>query len=485
MAKDSSNGASGGRSESHAPQPCDILVRNGFVVTMDEARNVYPAGAVAIEGRRIMAIGPEREIAPRYRPLRTLDAGGASVHPGLIEGHYHSTMHLTRGAVTDDPNQRAVGGAAVDKPALYSRWINAFEDGDEYASALLACTEMLRNGFSFLLEAGTVFEPDTVAEAAEAVGLRASLADPFLWDLTTGTQAADELDRAPPDTKRCLAQLGRELRRNRDPDALVRGHVAIYGSGSASEELQRAAKACADENGVIYNKHQSFIMDDVRHETELHGRAPLVREAEMGLLGANCTYVHMNVLDDDEVEAVAQAGMSVVWHPANFMFYGLGAHTRTRMPELYRRGVDIAFGTDVAKLWTFGELPFVAYLLSREGGDYLSAEQILEMQTISAARAVGLGDMIGSLEPGKRADLVIRTNQLPDAQPGMHPVQEFVLVSRTKSVDTVIVDGEVVLRGGRLTRLDEDVVYEQARASARGLAGRVGLTPGTTWPMVI
>jgi len=90
-------------------QDCDILVQNGFVITMDGARTVYPVGAVAIEGRDIVAVGCEREVAARYRGRRVLDAGGAPVHPGLIDAHYHVTMHLTRGAVTVDPNQRAVG----------------------------------------------------------------------------------------------------------------------------------------------------------------------------------------------------------------------------------------------------------------------------------------------------------------------------------------------------------------------------------------
>ena len=122
--------------------------------------------------------------------------------------------------------------------------------------------------------------------------------------------------------------------------------------------------------------------------------------------------------------------------------------------------------------------------MTREAGDYLSAEQILEIETISAAHAIGHADRIGSLEVGKRADLVIRRNDIADAQPGLHPIQEAVLISRSKSVHTVIVDGRIVLRAGRTTRVDEGAVYAESRTAARRMADRIGLSPGTSWPSV-
>lgn len=465
-------------------QDCDILVQNGFVITMDGARTVYPAGAVAIEGRDIVAVGREREVAARYRGRRVLDAGGAPVHPGLIDAHYHVTMHLTRGAVTDDPNQRAVGGQDTGKPAIYSQWFNALTDEDEHASAMLASLEMLRNGYTCFMDPGTIFEPAAAAAAVEAVGIRATLADPFLWDLATGTQMARELERAPFGLERCLDIMGGQLWRNASPEALVQGHIAIYGSASASDELQLAAKARADEHGVPLHQHQSFTVEEVAAEDARRGRHLFVHYAEIGALGPNCTFVHMNVLRDDEVEAIAGTGISIVWHPGNFMFYGIGAHQRTRMAELYGRGVNIAFGTDIAKYWSIGEGPFLGYLVTREAGGYLPAESLFEMQTVNAARAVGLADRIGTLEVGKRADLVIRTDALADAQPGLNPVQEMVLIGRTKTVDTVIVDGQVALKDGVPTRVDQGAVHAAARASARRLTARVGLTPGTIWPMV-
>ena len=137
----------------------------------------------------------------------------------------------------------------------------------------------------------------------------------------------------------------------------------------------------------------------------------------------------------------------------------------------------MGFGTDVAKSWGFGEGPFVAYLLTRNTGEYLSADNLLEMMTIGGAKAVGLSDRIGSLEPGKRADMVMRHPDLPESQPGFDPVQDMMLVSRSRSVDTVICNGDIVIRGGRSTRLDEHSLAERARRTAHRLSTEVGLEP--------
>ena len=135
--------------------------------------------------------------------------------------------------------------------------------------------------------------------------------------------------------------------------------------------------------------------------------------AENGLIGRNSVFTHMNVLTDAEVEAIVHSGMALVWHPGNYMYYGIAPNHPSRFPELHKRGISIAFGTDVAKAWAFGELGFIAYLVSREWGHYLPSEFILEMFTLGGARAMGAEKDLGSIEPGKRADIVIRSSDLP------------------------------------------------------------------------
>jgi 5-methylthioadenosine/S-adenosylhomocysteine deaminase len=454
------------------PAPCDLMVVDGYVLTLDDERRVVPDGAVAIRSGRIVEVGPTATLRARYAPAETIDAAGAVVHPGFIDGHYHAGLHLSRGVITDNPHPAADESSG---PGVFTRWINALTDEDEHASALMASVEMVKNGFTGFVEAATAFEPDAVGSAAEAVGIRCTLADCMIWDIVGGEPMAADIPRAPCDSKRARRLLGQQVKRNREPDALVRGHVALYGLGSASEELLHAAKTLADAHGTVFHQHQNFTPEDRAFDAERFGRPPLVHFAETGILGPNVVFTHMNALDQAEVEAVIGSGMGVVWHPGNAMYYGIARATENRMPALHRGGASLTFGTDVAKVWAFGELGFIAYLLTREGGEYLSSDDLLTMFTRGGARAFGAPEELGSLEPGKRADLVIRTNDLPDAQPNADPVRQMMLVSRTKSVDSVIVNGAVVVRRGALTRLDEREVYAQARASMLRMAGRAGL----------
>jgi cytosine/adenosine deaminase-related metal-dependent hydrolase len=448
---------------------------------MDARRSILPDGAIAIEGTRIAAVGPTAAIEKGWRAARRINAAGNVVHPGFIDGHYHTNLHLSRGSLTDDPNPpKEEGGAG---PGVFTRWINALTDEDEYASALMAAVEMVKNGFTGFVDAATSFSPDSVAAAVEAVGIRASVSDCMLWDIVGGEAMAAEIVRAPCDPRRARRELGGQLRRNRDADALVRGHVGLYGIGSASVELMRAAIDLADESGAVFHQHQNFMAADAAYDRERFGKPALVYFAEEGLINRNSVFTHMNVLTDAEVDAVVDSGMALVWHPGNFMYYGIAQQARSRFPEMHRRGTDIAFGTDVAKAWAFGELGFIAYLVSREWGDYIPSESLLEIFTLGGARALGLEKQLGSIEAGKRADLVIRSTDLPDAQPNVAPVKQLMLVSRTKGVDTVLCNGEVLVRRGSLTRLDEAEIYALGRASARQMAERAGVKVKSRWPV--
>ena len=153
------------------------------------------------------------------------------------------------------------------------------------------------------------------------------------------------------------------------------------------------------------------------------------------------------------------------------------------MPEFFRKGAAVGFSADVAKVWGYGEQGLIGYLAVREKGDYLSPEDILEMSSISAARAVGQADRIGSLEVGKKADIVIR-RQITESQPALDVIRNLAFVDRTKSVDTVIVDGRPVIERGRPTLVESEQVYERAGRSARTLCDRLGLKPGTPWPVI-
>ena len=465
------------------------------MVTVDADDHMYRPGAVAIADGEIVAVGPEDEVMVAFQAQRRIDALGAVVHPGFVEGHVHVSEHLDRGGWSPDTFTWS------DIMEWGPGFLDALTDEDEEAGSYLGCLELVRNGATFFLEAGTIIEPETAAQAAEAVGIRGSLADPWLWDLGGISREMRPTNRVPQDTKRALSVLGTELKRNSDPNALVQGHVAVYGIGACSDELVQAAKACADENGVIFAQHQSFDELDTGVSDELHGRHPLVHYAEMGILDENSNFYHMNFLRDDEVAPVIDSGMSITWCPSACMFFNVGATFRGRHVDLYHQGVNVALGSDACNCgsaFDLGIQAFLAVLTAREKTRErtLDAYDALRMATINGARAVGLESKIGSLEVGKRADLVVRREDLPEAQPVLDseiaaldhrrahgPIQNVVYATQSKSVDTVIVDGRVVVERGHSTQVDEERVYREVTAAARRVYKRMGdLNPSPRRP---
>ena len=454
----------------------DLVIVDGLVLTMDEERRVIPDGAIAVSGREIVAVGPSGELQGRFEAERTIRAGGAVVHPGFVECHTHVTFHLARGAFGDTMSFHDV------EPKFFVPFLNAIDDEAEHAASLLACLEMVGNGTTCFLEAGTAHSPDAVAKAAAQIGMRGLVADPWLWDATGNEDGynALPLDRGPASLKRSLAMLGTELGRNRDENALVRGHVAIQGMGSASEELERAAKAVADDGGTILNQHQSYYQVDAATDDQRWGRHPLVHLEEIGVLDENCVFAHMNILRDDEIEPIVRSGMSIAWCPGASMMWGVGGAFQGRHCELYHRGVNIGLGSDSSNWgvrFDLGLQGYLAVLTAREKTQTrtaLIAEDALAMATINGAKAVGLGNRIGSLEPGKRADIVIRSNDVPEAFPLTDPISQLVYSARSDTVRTVVIDGRIVLEDRVPTLLDPPDVFREVETARKRVFDRMG-----------
>jgi len=475
-----------------AREKAELVIRNGYVITMDDAATIFEHGAVAVDGKgRILAVGDDAEIGARYSAARSIDAHGAPVHPGFIECHLHASFHLYRGALPD----HLVESDAFD--TFEGHFYNNVTDEDEYLSVLLACMEMVRNGTTCFMEAGTVLTPEMAARAAKQVGVRAVIGDAFIWDqpqgFAQGKEAGDgcatcaaqarlhtELRRAPKTRAEALAVLGTELKRNADPDALVTGHVAVLGLGTASEELMMEAKACADSAGVTLNIHQSYSPADTEADRRRFGKDPLVHLFETGFLDRNVTFGHGNHLTDAECDALIERGTSIAWAPAASMMWGHGSSLHGRHAELWRRGANIALGSDSPNwsndfdLWRQANLAVMAARDVHMDRTYLIAEDGIYMATRGGARAVGLEDRIGSLEPGKRADIVIHTLDRPEMVPTTNMIRNLFYASRSKSVHTVIIDGRIVLDEGRFPALDESGIYAEIRKASAALLKRMG-----------
>lgn len=447
------------------PRDVDLLIRDAYVITVDPERTIHPRGAIAVAGGVIVAVGPEAEVVDAVRPARTIDARGAAVHPGFVDCHAHVTFQLVRGAFGDACPIASFAREQVPYAEL-------IDDEEEHASALLSTAEMLRNGTTCFIEAGTAFAPDAVASAAERLGIRALLGDPFVMDV-------GDLGFERGGTSRATDALGGQLFRNADPDALVRGHVVIQGIGTSSDDLHREAHALAEREGVILNQHQSYEQGDTAAHDARCGCHALVHLERIGALSERVLLGHLNIVRDDEIGPLERCRPAVAWNPTGSMLWGVGGTLEGRHLDLHRRGLHVGLGSDAsnwANAFDIGEQGYIALLTQRErerARDAISAYDVLEMATIGGAHAAGLSGRIGSIEVGKRADLVIRTDDVPEMRPTFDPLAQIVLSSRARSVRSVLVDGRVVVEDGALTGGDLEEIVTGADRAAAGLFRRM------------
>jgi cytosine/adenosine deaminase-related metal-dependent hydrolase len=459
---------------------CDILVRNGCVLTLDADRTVYADGAIAIRGNVIVAVGADADITRSWQATREIAAHGAIVHPGFVDAHLHVNAQTCRGYFRGDTSKG-------EKGPNYADWKAALEPEDEAAATSLAAIEMFRHGITTFVEPGSAFEPDAVAAAAAAAGIRSSLADPYLWDDTEtmasipGLLSPSLAARVPPDAKRCRKLLGGQLFRNKDAEGITHGHVALYGEGTATDELFRAGKAVADDAGVVLNSHIGFDIGLAVAMEKRWGKPRFQHLAALGVLGPNTMFVHMNLIRDEEVAPILDSGLTMVWCPFAYASRGTPLQHPTRIPELRKRGAAVAIGTDSARQSSAGDAGYLAFLLSAAAGHALQPEDVIELQTLGGARAAGLAKIIGSIEPNKRADIVMRAADAPELGPGIDPAHQLIAVGHGPTADTVLVNGRIVMRKGRATLLDEEAVIDRARASAKSVASRLGLRQPGNW----
>lgn len=460
---------------------CDILIRNACVLTMDPERTVHDKGAVAVRGHSISAVGADADIARAWHAPTVIDVGGAILHPGYVDAHLHVNAQTCRGYFRGDTSKSASAGPK------YADWKAALEAEDEAAATQLAALEMLRHGITTFVEPGSAFEPDAVAEAASAAGIRCSLAEPYLWDdietmaAIPGLLSPSLAARVPPNRKRSIGLLGSQLFRNKDKDGIVHGHVAIYGEGTASDELFKAAKAKADESGVILNTHIGFDIALATAMEKRWGKPRFLHLEALGVLGPNTMFVHMNLIREEEVRPIRDSGLAMVWCPFAYASRGTPLERPTRLPELFKQGATVALGTDSARQSSAGDAGYLAFVLSAAAGHPLPPENIVEMQTLGGAKAAGLSIIIGSLEAGKRADIVVRSKDRPEMGPGVDAAHQLIAVAHGPTADTVLVNGQIVMRAGISTRLDEASVFAAAQKSALGVASRLGLPKPGAW----
>ncbi|MER8887745.1 amidohydrolase family protein [Mesorhizobium sp. M0816] len=453
------------------PEPCDLLIHSGIVLTVDDQGTNFRDGAVAVKAGRISAVGPTAAIRARFTARETFDARGGMVHPGFIDAHIHVSQYTSRSV------EPLMAGTAI----TMGHWKAVLTPEDEHASASLAAVDYLQAGYTGFADPGTIFEPDAVAAVAGEVGIRIWLTDPYVADLTQPMvdespelSSAGFLARWPDSTDAAIKRLGSQLYRNRDAEGLVRAFIGIYAPTTATEVLWNAALATAHEHRVQFQEHRGYDPIQYLDEEEKAGRSAIARLEDTGALGPGSTFIHMNVIHRDDVARLGDTSTCIVWCPFQQMRAMGNGRAEPRMVELARAGAAVAVATDIPRNLNFDALGSVAACNAAALGVPVKGDELLRMRTIGAARSVGAGDYVGSLEIGKRADFVVREPASSEAL-GLDPYAETAVVGITRPPALTVINGKIVLRHGQLLGIEAEAAALAARASVKALLMRTGL----------
>jgi 5-methylthioadenosine/S-adenosylhomocysteine deaminase len=448
-----------------------ILVEHGTIITVDAERRILTDGSVLVDGAEIVQVGPARDVRPPRVPDRVIDARRMVVTPGFVDTHVHLSEHLNRGLLLDDiPVDRYLPDWLIP---LYS----VMTAEDEEHAALLAGIEMIRTGTTTFCEAGTLFEPAAVAAAVERLGMRAILGR-WTWDLESGP------DRMRQSTREALRANEAMLEQVNSRGGLVAAWPLLLGFGTCSEELIRGAKALADRHGVGWG-----MMHLASHPSRTtRDRLPLATLDGWGVLGPNAKLSHMVYLDEADIKLLARRGVKISHCPTAGLKHTKGLAAHARVPEMIARGVCVSLGGDSGNGSNHFDMLRMMYLVATIYKDarldvtVMPPETVLEMATIRGAESLLMERRIGSLEPGKRADLVLYSRDQPEWRPLLNPLNNLVYAASGSSVRSVMIDGRLVLDDGRITTVDERAIYERVEVLAREQVRRAGLTIESRWP---
>ena len=457
------------------PEPVTLLVVGGDVVTMNPDREVLLSGAVAVAGDTIAAVGSSTELAGRFPEAEVIDATGCVVMPGMVNAHQH---------LTGDPLLRSCIPDLLPPGASIFQWSvpahGAHTGDDDELSALLSSVENLANGVTTVVEAGTVANPHRAAAGMGRAGIRGTMGT-WGWDIEEGpfTAPADEtLDRQ------------REVVDSFSDGGLIEGWVTLVGHDLASDDLLAGASELARDRGTGLTMHMSPTSSDPERYLERTGRRPLVHLDELGVLGPHLLIGHGVWLDDREVDLVLSTSTAIAYCPWAYLRLGQGVSGQGRHAELVERGGRVALGCDASNAGDTADILRVAALAAglardtRVDPECFGAHAALELATIAGAAAIGMDDRIGSLEPGKQADLVVHDTSSIGWTPRGETVLHLVWGTDGRSVRDVAVAGRIVVRDGSCTTVDVAALRAEATAAQESLLARAGLEIPHRWPHI-
>src|SRR6202165_4448533 len=426
----------------------DMVVAGGTVVSMNAERRIIEDGAVAINGDAIMSVGARAEIERNYAAPQTINAGGKLVLPGFINGHTHVPMTLLRGLrddVTLDEWLRKYIFPAEAKNVTeeFVRW-----------GTRLAAAEQIRGGVTTF--ADMYYFEDAVAEETKAAGMRGVLGESIL-------------DFPAPDNKTNAAMLDytEKFLKRWQGDPLIHAAAAPHSIYTCSQRTLQDSAALARKYHAPILIHVGETKKELNDSREKNGTTPVQYLDKLGILGPDLGACHCIFVDEADRKILAQRQAGCVHNPSSNMMLASGV---SPVPELRAAGVAVGLGTDGPAgsnndLDLMEEMDLAAKLqkITRMDPRALGAKAVVEMATIEGAKALHMEKEIGSLEIGKKADLILIGLDAPSAVPLFDIYSQLAYALKGSDVETVIIGGRVVMRDKKLLTVDEPAVIAKAR----------------------
>jgi 5-methylthioadenosine/S-adenosylhomocysteine deaminase len=430
----------------------DLLVKSGTIVTMDAERRIFDDGVVAVRGDNLVFVGKSSDFALRYAKgvvaKQTIDAKGKLVLPGFINGHTHVPMTLLRGLKDDVTLEEWLTKSIFPAEAK-----NVNEDFVRWGTRL-AAAEQIRGGVTTF--ADMYYFEDAIAEETKAAGMRGVLGETIL-------------DFPAPDNKSNAAMVDytEKFLKRWQGDALIHAAVAPHSIYTDSEKTLKDSAALARKYNAPILIHVAETKKELNDSREKNGTTPVQYLDKLGILGPDVLAAHCVWVDETDRKILAQRQVGCVHNPSSNMMLASGV---APVVEERAAGIAVGLGTDGPAgsnndLDLMEEMDLAAKLqkVTKMDPRALGAKAVLEMATIEGARALHLEKEIGSLEAGKKADLILIGLDAPNAVPMYDVYAQLAYTLKGSDVETVIIDGRLVMRDKKLLTVDEPAAIAKAK----------------------
>lgn len=438
----------------------DLIIAGGTVVTMDGARTIVEDGAVVVKGDTIVAVGPRVELESKYQAKGSIDAKGTLVLPGFINGHTHVPMTLLRGLrddVTLDEWLRKYIFPAEAKNVNeeFVRW-----------GTRLAAAEQIRSGITTF--ADMYYFEDAIAEETKAAGMRGILGETFI-------------DFPAPDNKSEAEMLSytEKFLKKWQNDPLIHAAPAPHSIYTCSRKTLQDASSLARKYHAPILIHVAEMKKEWDDSEKQNGKSPVQYLDKIGVLGPDVIAAHCIYVDDADRRTLAERQTGCVHNPSSNMMLASGV---APVPEMRSAGVAIGLGTDGPAgsnndLDIMEEIDLAAKLakITKMDPRALNAKAVVEMATIDGAKAVHLEKEIGSLEAGKKGDVILISLDEPNAVPMYDIYAQIAYALKGSDVQTVVIGGRVVMRNHKLLTVNEEQAIAKAREYKKTIAASLGL----------